>query len=154
VAGAFKAFAPVLVLAGGAVLTAACFLPWTSRGLGSTQSLLELSDLAGSDLIDDRWISPMLLVPSLAGTITIVLAGMVLASRDLRTDPRRIRPLAAVLLGLDLITVAVTALIVHRLQDGAMQAPGSGLLIGAAAMIAIGLGAGALLGRPGTLGPY
>lgn len=140
----------VLVLLGGAALTTAGFLPWTSRGLGSTQTLLELSNLAGSGLIDDRWISPMLLVAPLIGTITIVLASMALASRDLRLDRRRLRVIAGALLGMDVVAVVVTASIVHALRDRPLHVPGTGFFVGAAATVAIGLGAGALRWRPGT----
>lgn len=131
-------------------MTTAGFLPWMSRGLGSTQTLLELSDLAGSGLIADRWVSPMLLVAPLIGTITIVLASMVVASRDLRLDRRRLRVIAGALLGLDLVAVVVTASIVHALRDRPLHAPGVGFVVGAAATVAIGLGAGALLWRPWT----
>ena len=137
-----------LILVSGAVLAVAGFLPWTSRGFGSTQSLLELSDLAGSGLIDDSWIEPLLLVPPLVGTITIVLASMLFASRDLRIDPRRLRAMAGAVLGLDLVAVVVTAGIVRGMRDMPLRAPGVGFVVATAAMTVIAVAVTALLRQP------
>lgn len=129
-----------LVLAGGATLTCAGFVPWTASGFGSTQSLLALSDLVESGVIADRWVSQVLLLPPLMGAIILVLAGMIVASPELHLDPVRLRVFTAALVGLDGVAVAATVAIVHELRDRPLESPGAGFIMAAMAMFSVGAG--------------
>lgn len=110
-----------LTAIGGALLVVAAFLPWVSRGAGSTVPLREIGDLLLADRfgVVPTWLGVLPYTVPLAGAVAIVAAGL------RRTTTRRIT--AACVLVAGALVVATPVLLVQR-----DRAPAGGWAVAAA----------------------